>query len=250
VSILKVEDGPYTYKFVPVNEHCAWRVKTMFTKEPDTIEWLSQMKPGETLVDVGANIGIYTIFAAVRGVKVFAFEPEAMNYAILNQNLYVNGVDALAYCCALSDTDVLDGPEVSTLNLSMMMPGGSCHSFGEEVDHRLQERKSPFKQGCIGLPLSAFDIIPDYIKIDVDGFEHKVVSGASDDQISNNEWLDSGRVRGAKSVLIEINQNLPEHRDLVDTMLSWGFKYDQDQVEKARRKEGAFLNCGNYIFYK
>jgi FkbM family methyltransferase len=234
VQILKVQDGPYEYKFVPVNEHCAWRVKTMFTKEPDTIDWLSQMKPGETLVDVGANIGIYTIFAAVRGVKVFAFEPEALNYAILNQNLYVNGVDALAYCCALSD-----GSQVDALYLSMMMPGGSCHSFGQEVDQRLEARKSPFKQGCISMPLDEMVNGPvDYIKIDVDGFEHLVVAGGKH------------VTQGAKSVLIEINQNLPEHRDLVDTMLGWGFKYDQDQVEKARRKEGAFLNCGNYIFYK
>jgi FkbM family methyltransferase len=245
MQILKVEDGPYTYKFVPVNEHCAWRVKTMFTKEPDTIEWLSQMKPGETLVDVGANIGIYTIFAAVRGVKVFAFEPEALNYAILNQNLYVNGVDALAYCVALSN-----GWSIDTLNLSMMMPGGSCHSFGEEVDHRLEARKAPFKQGCVGMALSDFpkavnicntepQFTPNYIKIDVDGFEHKVIQGCSENQLKH-----------AKSVLIEINQNLPEHRDLVDQMLGWGFKYDPVQVEKARRKEGAFLNCGNYIFYK
>jgi FkbM family methyltransferase len=238
MQILKVEDGPYTYKFVPVNEHCAWRVKTMFTKEPDTIEWLSQMKPGETLVDVGANIGIYTIFAAVRGVKVFAFEPEAMNYAILNQNLYVNGVDALAYCCAL--TNYAKGAlRMSELNLSMMMPGGSCHSFGQEVDHRLEPRKAPFKQGCIGLELdTCVDDRIDYVKIDVDGFEHDVVAGGP------------GVIKHSKSVLIEINQNLPEHRDLVDQMLGWGFKYDQDQVEKARRKEGAFLNCGNYIFYK
>jgi FkbM family methyltransferase len=234
MQILKVEDGPYTYKFVPVNEHCAWRVKTMFTKEPDTIEWLSQMKPGETLVDVGANIGIYTIFAAVRGVKVFAFEPEALNYAILNQNLYVNGVDNVrAVCVALSDE-----MGFSDLNLSMMMPGGSCHQFKEEVDHRLEARKAPFKQGCIGAPLDFFNIMAAFVKIDVDGFEHKVIHGAH------------RTIRDAKSVLIEINQNLPEHRDLVDTMLSWGFKYDTDQVEKARRKEGAFLNCGNYIFYK
>jgi len=239
MNVLKVEDGPYTYKFVPVNEHCTWRVKSMFTKEPDTIQWLQSMKPGETLVDVGANIGIYTIFAAVRGVKVFAFEPEALNYAILNQNIYVNGLENVtAYCCALTDMEVFPQADISTLNLSMVMPGGSCHSFGEEVDHRLQERKPPFKQGCIGLPLCEFDIGPDYIKIDVDGFEHKVVAGGQP------------HIKGAKSVLIEINQNLPEHRDLIDTMLGWGFKYDPDQVEKARRKEGAFKDCGNYIFYK
>jgi hypothetical protein len=237
VNILKVEDGPYTYKFVPVNEHCAWRVKTMFTKEPDTIEWLSQMKPGETLVDVGANIGIYTIFAAVRGVKVVAFEPEALNYAILNQNIYVNGLENVrAYCCALTKEDG-PPPSVSELNLSMVMPGGSCHQFGEEVDHRLEPRKPPFKQGCIGIPLD-FWFVGDYIKIDVDGFEHHVVDGGK------------RLIQRAKSVLIEINQNLPEHRDLVDQMLGWGFKYDPEQVEKARRKEGAFTNCGNYIFYK
>lgn len=231
--MIKVEDGPYTYKFVPVNDHCTWRVKTMFTKEPDTIEWISKMQPGETLVDVGANIGIYTVYAAVRKITVVAFEPESINYAILNQNIYVNGLDVRAYCCALTDED-----SISELNLSMMTPGGSCHSFGEEVDHRLTPRKPPFKQGCIGVPLKRFDLKPDYIKIDVDGFEHKVVEGARYE------------VSQAKSVLIEINQNLPEHRDLVEQMLGWGFKYDPEQVEKARRKEGAFENCGNYIFYK
>jgi FkbM family methyltransferase len=236
MQILKVQDGPYEYKFVPVNEHCTWRVKSMFTKEPDTIEWLKSMKPGETLVDVGANIGIYTIFAAVRGVKVFAFEPEALNYAILNQNIYVNGLadGVFAFCCALTSVSL----DIGDLNLSTVMPGGSCHSFMEEVDHRLQPRKAPFKQGCIGLRLDDFPTDADYVKIDVDGFEHKVVSGGQD------------TIKYAKSVLIEINQNLPEHRDLVDRMLGWGFKYDPDQVEKARRKEGAFENCGNYIFYK
>jgi hypothetical protein len=86
--------------------------------------------------------------------------------------------------------------------------------------------------------LDRWAIEADYVKIDVDGFEHLVVDGGD------------RTIQGCKSVLIEINQNLPEHRDLVDTMLSWGFKYDPEQVEKARRKEGAFLNCGNYIFYK
>jgi hypothetical protein len=130
--------------------------------------------------------------------------------------------------------------EPDVLHLSTMLPGGSCHSYREEVDHRLEKRASPFKQGCIGVPLDWMmgDEAVDYVKIDVDGFEHKVVAGGQK------------TVQNAKSVLIEINQNLPEHRDLVDQMLSWGFKYNPDQVENARRKEGPFTNCGNYIFYK
>ena len=39
--------------------------------------------------DVGANVGMYTVFAApTRGARVFAFEPEAQNYAMLNRNIF------------------------------------------------------------------------------------------------------------------------------------------------------------------
>src|SRR5436305_382256 len=70
-----------------------WRVDSIRTKEPWTLEWIATFAPGDTLLDVGANVGMYTIWASVtRQARVFAFEPEAQNYALLNRNIQLNDV--------------------------------------------------------------------------------------------------------------------------------------------------------------
>lgn len=71
--------------FVTPNEHCEFRVRSFFDKEPDTIEWLAEINPGEVYIDVGANVGMYAIWAAkTTGARVVAFEPESQNFALLN----------------------------------------------------------------------------------------------------------------------------------------------------------------------
>lgn len=213
------------------SDHTLWRVKTIETKEPDTIAWIKSMNPGETFVDIGANMGIYTIYAGACGLKVYAFEPEAENYNLLCKSISFNDIDAAAYCLALSNEFKLD-----YLYLSAHMPGGSCHTFGENVDHRLTPRAYTLKQGCVAVDLDSLNIKADHIKIDVDGLEHKVCMGASD------------TIHGAKSVLVEINENLPEHMKLCDWFYHIGFDTDPDQVAAARRSEGIFEGCGNRIF--
>jgi FkbM family methyltransferase len=219
----------------------AWRAKTLFTKEPDTVEWIRSFSPGEILVDVGANVGSYTVLAAKwRGAKVYAFEPEAQNYALLNQNIFSNGIGdlALAYCVALSDSEGYD-----RLYLSYQIAGTSCHSLGAEVDHNNRPRAAAGVQGCVFASLDALVAagvvpVPQYVKIDVDGIEPKVVSGAAR-TLANP---------GVKSVLIEVNTNLDEHWEIVDRMLDLGFDYSQEQVEAAQRKTGTFAGVGNYVF--
>ncbi len=218
------------------NDHTAWRVKTMYTKEVDTIAWIDGMSPGETFVDVGANMGIYTLYASKRGLKVFAFEPEAQNYALLCRSIMINEFDIAAYCLALSDEMKAD-----FLYLSGYLPGGSCHTFGADLDHRLEKRDRPvgtLRQGCFALPLDKLQIQADHIKVDCDGLEHKVVAGAAQ------------TISKAKSVLLEINRNLAEHQALVKYMQDIGFRYDEAQIESARRKEGTFKDCGNWIFFR
>src|SRR5262245_41812198 len=41
-----------------------WRARTFFTEEPDTVAWLDGLRPDDVLWDVGANVGLYTIYAA------------------------------------------------------------------------------------------------------------------------------------------------------------------------------------------
>jgi len=218
-----------------------WRVDSLFEKEPITIDWISGFAAGECLVDVGANVGMYTIWAAkTRGVKVWAFEPEAQNYALLNRNIVLNqlGEQVKAYCLALSNRS-----GYSELHLSDLPVGGSCHSLGERVDFNLRPMQPVYSQGCVAATLddlvaSAKVHMPDYIKVDVDGFEHHVIEGA-------RGVLAAGKVR---SLLIETNQNLDAHRNMVKVLQAFGFRYDPAQVARAERKDGAFKGIAEYVF--
>jgi len=229
--------------FLTPNTRALWRVETLFTKEPDTIEWIAAFAPDDVLVDIGANVGMYTIWAAkTRGARVFAFEPEAQNYALLNRNVLANGLNDLvrAYCVALSDASGFDALYLSDLGV-----GGSCHSYGAALDFNNQPRAAPFAQGSVAVTLDEMVErgavpVPQHVKIDVDGLEHKVIAGA-------RQTLANAAVR---SVLIEINTNLDEHWELVDIMLGLGFDYSQEQVARAQRSEGTFKGVGNYVFHR
>lgn len=228
-------------KFHVPTSHAYWRVENFTTLEPETLRWIAAFKPGEILIDIGANVGTYTVAAAVGPeVEVYAFEPESLNYALLNRNIVENGIGDLvnAYCLALSDETGLDD-----LYLSGFMDAGSCHSFGEKVDFRLEPTNPTHKQGSVSFRLD--DLIektkipvPDHIKIDVDGIEHKVIGGAV-------KTLANPKVQ---SVLIELNVNLEIHRDLISQIENMGFTIDQTEIDEAMCNEGTFKGVGNHIF--
>jgi FkbM family methyltransferase len=218
-----------------------WRVDSLFQKEPVTIDWIAGFLPEESLVDVGANVGIYTIWAAkTRGTKVHAFEPEAQNYALLNRNIELNGLgnQVKAYCVGLSDQ-----AGYSELHLSDLRVGSSCHSLGERVDYAHRPMNPAFSQGCVAARLddlvtSGVVPLPNYIKIDVDGFEPKVIAGA-------RGVLRDSKVR---SLLVETNQNLADHLQMVAELEALGFRYDPAQVAAAERKDGAFKGVAEYVY--
>lgn len=236
-----VEFGGKRIVYNTPNRTTAWRVETLLTKEPDTIAWIAGFEEEDVLLDIGANVGMYTILAAAtRGARVFAFEPESQNYALLNRNIHDNGLGerVVAYCAALSDTAAFD-----RLYLSQFVPGGSCHSFGESVDHRGESVRSPFAQGCFSTTVDALVAqgvmpVPTHVKIDVDGIEPKVIAGA-------RTTLMDRRVR---TLLIEINTNMDSHWEIIDWMLEAGFDYDLRQADAGRREKGAFEGVGNYVF--
>jgi FkbM family methyltransferase len=225
------------------NRRALWRVQTLFTKEPDTIQWLNGLAPGSVLYDIGANVGMYSLYAAVlRGVSVLAFEPESQNYALLNKNIFCNRMGQLvrAYPLALSDA-----PSVDLLHLSQFEAGGSLHNFGETVDYKGEAFQPGFSQGCLAMALDTLVEqhglpVPDHIKIDVDGIEHKVLAGAAR----------TLRRPEVKSVLVELNTNLESHRELVTLMESLGFRLQRELLELALRQDGAFKGVGNHIFVR
>jgi len=239
---MEVTVGAKRMIFNTPNAQTAWRVSTLFDKEPDTIAWLDSFQPGAVLYDIGANVGMYSVYSAiVPGAQVLAFEPESQNFSLLNKNIFSNNLSGFitAFPVALSDVMAFD-----SLFLSDFMSGGSCHNFGESVDFNDRPFKSKFQQGCLAIPLDKLIAdfgfpAPDYIKVDVDGLEHKVIAGA----------LETIRT-GVRSVLVEVNTLRNDHLQLVEKMRQLGFTWSPEQVNQYIRKAGPFEGTGNYIFYR
>jgi FkbM family methyltransferase len=237
----EIEHDGVTMVFSTPSALTRWRVESIYEKEPWTLEWIETFRPDEILLDCGANVGMYTIWAAAtRGTRVYAFEPESRNYALLNRNIQNNRLQdrVKAYCMGLSDKSGL-----FDLHMADLRVGGSCHAVDEALDAHLRPLQALFTQGCIaatldGLVAEGAIPVPNHIKIDVDGFEHKVVAGA-------RRTLANPAVR---SVLIETNQNLEEHRAMVRELNAMGLMHDRAQVQRAERKSGAFKGVAEHVF--
>ena len=82
--------------------------------------------------------------------------------------------------------------------------------------------------------------IPKYLKIDVDGIEHKIISKSKN--LLKNKKLES--------VLIEIKTDRDKDKEIIESMLSCGFIFDKEQVEKSTVKEGAHKGYAECLFYR
>jgi FkbM family methyltransferase len=237
----EVEWQGQTVLYATPNRATRWRAESLFSKEPVTIDWMSRLGAAAVLADVGANVGMYSIWAAkVGGARVFSFEPEAQNYALLNRNIALNGLGdrVTAFCLGLSDRS-----GYSELHLSGLVAGASNHSVGERVNFRLEPMQPAFSQGCVTATLDSLVAAgalpqPTHLKVDVDGLEYKVAAGAA-------RTLRDERLR---SVLIELNPSLEQHRALVTELEGLGFRWSREQVAAATRADGPFKGMAEYVF--
>jgi FkbM family methyltransferase len=67
-----------------------WHFPKHYEKEEREI-FCAAITPGCTVLDVGANIGMYTLLAAKRGAQVFAIEADPINAAMLRHHVDING---------------------------------------------------------------------------------------------------------------------------------------------------------------
>lgn len=160
-----------------------WRAKTHLSKEPGTIRWIDSFSAGDVFYDIGANVGVYSLYAArIRGARVYAFEPSPFNFSTLCHNVALNDLsDSMSpFCLALSDRTVIDSLHISSLQV------GAAHTgFQNPVNEFGKPLNAVHKQATLGFRMDDFIRIfgapaPQHIKIDVDGAEALVIAGMAE----------------------------------------------------------------------
>ena len=236
-------------KFFVPNQLLEWRVDTYFSKEPETLEWIDSFQEKENLIfwDIGANIGLYSIYNSLKHPKstTIAFEPSSSNLRVLTRNISINNLE--------KNIKVVPIPLTNKENIFQEMKegqfieGGAINSFGEKFDFEGKEFKPTMKYNLLGTTINYFLensilYIPDYIKIDVDGIEHLILEGG-------DKFLNDKKV---KSLSIEINENFKEQYDKVLNLMN---KYEFKLLHKKHNddmlsEQSKFKNTYNYIFKK
>lgn len=227
-------------KFSCPNQMSLWRAKTLFSKEPDTIKWINSFADNAIFYDIGANVGIYSLYAAAKkNMHVYAFEPESQNYAALNRNIFINQLqDKMnAYNIAISDH-----AEFGHLYLKEFTIGGALNNFGECVNYKKEPFSPGFKQAVTSFPLDdlieKFKLpVPHHLKIDVDGLEALVIAGA-------NRLLAELNL---KSILIELNTDLAADNAIIPHLKNFGFTL-QSHYRTPAFANSPFKNIYNHIF--
>lgn len=126
-----------------------------------------------TIIDIGANIGVYAIYAATRskGSKIFAFEPAPTEFNMLVKNIAANN---------LTDKIIAEHAAVSGKNetRTLFLNGGPHNSIYEHW-----ENAEPIEIVCISIA-SIFEknniVRCDMLKMDCEGSEFEILQSASD----------------------------------------------------------------------
>lgn len=213
-----------------------WRSRTYNSKEPETLDWIDNFKKNEIFFDIGANVGLYSLYAAKRSCKVYAFEPASNNYSSLLKNIEINKLNVDSYGIGLSNKE-----KISILNLVSTIEGDSQHNLNK--NQKIYSRKFNIRQGTFITSLDDLIYkhhfpIPNHIKIDVDGHEKEILLGAK--KILKSKKL--------KSVMVEINfKNYNEYSLILNIMKKNNF---QIKNRSKRIYSNKLIKAQNIYFFK
>lgn len=132
---------------------------------------VSLMGPGKFLYDVGGGIGFYTLLAARLGARALVFEPDACNARCIRCNAEINGL--------ASRIRIVEGAAFSHTGFLAIKPAGQRRGHGSA--HAMNDLTAA---SLATVPCTRLDDcvvghqVPDVVKIDVEGAESEVLTGA------------------------------------------------------------------------
>ena len=154
---------------IEADAHVYHSARAMYANPVDWNEmhaWKSALGPGSLFVDVGANVGLYTILGIEAGAEVIAVEPSRIARDRLASNLKLNGYSAEVVPAALGETD-------GTLRLTTQLDNQN-HLLLSSDFQEVESEEVPVLtlDGLVG------ERSVDGLKVDVEGAELLVMKGA------------------------------------------------------------------------
>lgn len=229
------------FKLYTPNTICAYRYNTFSSKEPEMLEWIDEYGGEGTFYDIGANIGIYSLYyAKSKTGSVYSFEPSVFNLRQLAKNTNINNMNDKITIVTNPLSNITG---VATFLNGNSDEGGALSAFGVEYGADGKSINSNIKYSVVGFSLD--DLLkngviikpPSLIKVDVDGIEHLILSGAKN--TLTNDSL--------KSIFIEVNDGFEEQSMSVKRILkNAGFRLkekrgsDIDMVDGRPKIGGTF----------
>jgi len=207
--------GPVS--FVTVNRASAGRAATMLTKQPATIEWIDRFDPNGVFWDIGANVGVYSLYAALRGdTRVVAFEPAAVNYFMLAANCEINRFEDRVRCVLAG----LGSSKSLSCLAASQFAGAASFGFGGKKAQVFEGRQAAIVLTMDQL-VEEFDLpCPNYIKIDVPGLTLDILAGGE-------RTLSSPDVR---EVHVEASETSSSGRRVIDALTRAGLCLDRSSA--------------------
>ena len=234
-NVKSINHNGIEMQFSVPNQLNKFRVDTFSTKEPETLDWIDSFAEDSILWDIGANIGLFSVYAAKsKKCKVFAFEPSVFNLELLARNINLNNLNEqiLIMPIALSETISLDQMRFTSTDW-----GGALSTFGKDIGWDGKSISDIFSFKTISCSMdqaaSFFKLpLPDHIKIDVDGIEHFILQGGKN------------ILKSVNSVLIEINDDFKDQ-----ALCAKEFLKDAGLSFKEKKHSPMFKNSRFSSFY-
>jgi FkbM family methyltransferase len=187
--------------------------------EPDVTEWFrSTLKPGMTFIDIGANVGYFSVLAAFLvgwGGRVIAFEAMPATYELLAKNVIVNWMTTFS---TAENVALYSDSRRLKFYIRKYYHGNSSLAGISHEEGRLYDDIEEIEVEAISLDeyLCKNPARPDVIKVDVEGSELQVFKGARQTLASNPdvivmcEWSQD-QIRTAKDDPAELVEELRGH---------------------------------------
>lgn len=210
-------------------------------EERDSTYIREAIRETDVCIDVGANTGYYSVLLGrlARRGRVHAFEPIPLNYHLLCANLLVNGLaNVTASCCAIGDADG---------EADFFVAADSAYSSLRHTGRRPNMATMPVTLRTLDGYCNEHEIEGvDFIKVDVEGAEERVLKGACQ--------VLSEKTRRPRLLMLELYQPmLGQQGTSIDRILEGmkGYGYDPFVVEEGGlvQFKKHHYNCFYNVFF-